>query len=95
MATPKEAAVLWIVDKLYQGRKEFEFGTLDRVWLASQIQAHFPHYELTDAKLRKIAEAYKIELMPDLVEEEERMFALTEEMFLEFRGKEDKKRRVI
>lgn len=34
-------------------------------------------------------------LMPDLVEEEERMFALTEEMFLEFRGKEDKKRRVI
>lgn len=61
MATPKEAAVLWIVDKLYQGRKEFEFGTLDRTWLASQIQAHFPHYELTDAKLRKIAEAYKIE----------------------------------
>ena len=61
MATPKEAAALWIVDKLYQGRKEFEFGTLDRAWLASQIQAYFPHYELTDAKLRKIAEAYKIE----------------------------------
>lgn len=61
MATPKEAAVLWIVDKLYQGRKEFEFGTLDRVWLASQIQAYFPHYKLTDAKLRKIAEAYNIE----------------------------------
>ena len=61
MATPKEAAVLWIVDKLFQGRKEFEFGGIDRVWLAAQIQAHFPHYELTDAKLRKIAEAYKIE----------------------------------
>jgi hypothetical protein len=34
-------------------------------------------------------------LMPDLEEEEERMFALTEEMFLEFRGKEDKKRRDV
>jgi hypothetical protein len=61
MATPKEAAVLWIRDKLYQGRKEFEFGAIDRVWLAGQIQAHYPHYELTDARLRKIAEAYKIE----------------------------------
>jgi hypothetical protein len=61
MATPKEAAVLWIKDLLFQHRKEFEFGTIDRVWLASQIQAHYPHYELTDAKLRKIAEAYKIE----------------------------------
>ncbi len=34
-------------------------------------------------------------LMPDLVEEEERMFALAEAMFLEFKGKEDKKRRAI
>lgn len=61
MATPKEAAVLWIKDLLFQHRQEFEFGTIDRVWLAGQIQAHYPHYELTDAKLRKIAEAYKIE----------------------------------
>lgn len=61
MATPKEAAVLWIKDLLFQHRKEFELGTIDRVWLASQIQAHYPHYELTDAKLRKIAEAYRIE----------------------------------
>ena len=34
-------------------------------------------------------------LMPDLDEEEERMFALAEEMFLEFKGKDDKKRRVV
>lgn len=34
-------------------------------------------------------------LMPDLVEDEERMFALAEAMFLEFKGKEDKKRRAI
>jgi hypothetical protein len=61
MATPKEAAVLWIKDLLFQHRKEFECGAIDRVWLAGQIQVHFPHYELTDAKLRKIEEAYKIE----------------------------------
>jgi hypothetical protein len=57
MATPKEAAVLWIRDALYQRRKEFEFGTIDRTWLASQIQAHYPRYELTDVKLRKIQDA--------------------------------------
>jgi hypothetical protein len=61
MATPKEAAVLWIRDKLHEGRKEFEYGCVGRTWLASLIQAHYPHYELTDAKLRKIAEAYVIE----------------------------------
>ncbi len=61
MATPKEAAVLLIRDMLSHARKAFEGGVIDRTWLAAQIQTHFPHYKLTEAKLRKIEEAYNVE----------------------------------
>jgi hypothetical protein len=44
-------------------------------------------------ELERCAATFLGMLMPDLEEEEERMFALSEEMFLEFRGKEDKKKR--
>jgi hypothetical protein len=46
-------------------------------------------------ELERCTYAFLDMLMPDLEEEEERMFALTEEMFLEFKGKEDKKRRAV
>lgn len=46
-------------------------------------------------ELERCAYVFLDMLMPDLVDEEERMYALAEEMFIVFKGKEDKKRRSV
>ena len=53
MATPKEAAIIYIMDRLRGSSPMFDADRIE-----PEIQRHFPQFKMTDTKAVKIAEEY-------------------------------------